>query len=82
MVSRHRSNRYDRATAMVASLTGHPAQTVESFVAGHAEMFTAGEGQVSNLALAPDKERTTHGKHLYIARNRVARGRTPGDRRR
>ena len=40
MARLHRSNSYDRATATVASLTGHPAQTVESFVTGHAEMFT------------------------------------------
>jgi uncharacterized protein YbjT (DUF2867 family) len=36
----HRSNDYDRATVTVASLTGRPAQTVESFVAGHADLFT------------------------------------------
>jgi uncharacterized protein YbjT (DUF2867 family) len=41
MARLHRRNYYDRATATVASLTGRPAQTVESFVAGHAEMFTA-----------------------------------------
>jgi len=41
MARLHRSNAYDRTTATVASLTGHPAQTVESFVAGHADMFTA-----------------------------------------
>ena len=40
MARLHRSNRYDRATATVASLTGHPAQTVESFVAAHSELFT------------------------------------------
>ena len=41
MARLHRDNYYDRATATVESLTGHPAQTVESFVAGHAGMFTA-----------------------------------------
>jgi hypothetical protein len=34
------------------------------------------------IALAEDKERTIDGKHYDVARNRVARGRTPGDGRR
>ena len=82
MARLHRSNYYDRATATVASLIAHPAQTVESFVAGHAEMFTARGGQASNHAQAQDKERTINGNHHHLARNRVARGRTPGDGRR
>ena len=41
MARLHRSNAYDRATATVASLTGRPAQTVESFVAGTPGLFTA-----------------------------------------
>jgi hypothetical protein len=36
----HRENRYDRVTGTVESLTGQPAQTVESFVSTHAELFT------------------------------------------
>ena len=40
----HRENFYDRATRTVESLTGRPAQTVESFVAERAEMFTAPVG--------------------------------------
>jgi uncharacterized protein YbjT (DUF2867 family) len=35
----HRENRYDRATRTVESLTGQPAETVESFVSEHAEVF-------------------------------------------
>jgi uncharacterized protein YbjT (DUF2867 family) len=40
MARLHRENRYDRVTRTVESLTGQPAQTVESFVREHAEMFT------------------------------------------
>jgi uncharacterized protein YbjT (DUF2867 family) len=40
MARLHRQNRYDRATRTVESLTGQPAQTVESFVREHAELFT------------------------------------------
>jgi uncharacterized protein YbjT (DUF2867 family) len=42
MARLHRQNRYDRATRTVESLTGQPAQTVESFVREHADAFTPG----------------------------------------
>jgi uncharacterized protein YbjT (DUF2867 family) len=42
MARLHRENRYDRVTHTVESLTGQPAQTIESFVAAHAEVFTPG----------------------------------------
>jgi uncharacterized protein YbjT (DUF2867 family) len=41
MARLHRENRYDRVTHTVESLTGRPAQTVESFVGAHAELVTA-----------------------------------------
>ena len=40
MACLHRRNAYDRATATVETLTGRPAQTIESFVAAHAGLFT------------------------------------------
>src|SRR5262249_47492403 len=42
MARLHRQNRYDRVTHTVHELTGTPAQTIESFVAEHAELFTPG----------------------------------------
>jgi uncharacterized protein YbjT (DUF2867 family) len=42
MARLHRENRYDRVTHTVESLTGQPAQTIESFVTAHAELFTPG----------------------------------------
>jgi uncharacterized protein YbjT (DUF2867 family) len=42
MARLHRENRYDRVTRTVESLTGQPAQSVESFVAAHAELFAPG----------------------------------------
>jgi uncharacterized protein YbjT (DUF2867 family) len=47
MARLHRKNRYDRSTRTVESLTGQPAQTVESFVREHADVFTAGAGPTS-----------------------------------
>jgi uncharacterized protein YbjT (DUF2867 family) len=44
MARLHRQNRYDRATRTVESLTAQPAQTVESFVREHADVFTPGAG--------------------------------------
>jgi uncharacterized protein YbjT (DUF2867 family) len=41
VASLHRDNRYDRATRTVEQLTGRPPQSVESFVAAHAELFGA-----------------------------------------
>lgn len=40
MTRLHRQNRYDRSTHDIERLTGHPAQTVEDFVAERAELFT------------------------------------------
>jgi uncharacterized protein YbjT (DUF2867 family) len=37
----HRQGRFDRLTRTVESLTGHPARTVEAFVAEHRALFTA-----------------------------------------
>jgi uncharacterized protein YbjT (DUF2867 family) len=42
MARLHRENRYDRVTHTVEALTGQPPQTIESFVAGHAEVFAPG----------------------------------------
>jgi uncharacterized protein YbjT (DUF2867 family) len=57
MARLHRDNYYDRATATVESLTGHLAQTVESFVAGHAGMFTADQASGdSDRTLARHRE--------------------------
>jgi uncharacterized protein YbjT (DUF2867 family) len=39
MARLHRENRYDRVTHTVEALTGQPPQTIESFVAAHAEVF-------------------------------------------
>jgi uncharacterized protein YbjT (DUF2867 family) len=36
----HRQNRFDRMTGTVESVTGHPAQTMETFVADHPALFT------------------------------------------
>jgi uncharacterized protein YbjT (DUF2867 family) len=41
VASLHRDNRYDRVTQTVEQLTGRPPQSVESFVAAHAELFGA-----------------------------------------
>jgi uncharacterized protein YbjT (DUF2867 family) len=41
VASLHRDNRYDRATRTVEQLTGRTPQSVESFVAAHAELFGA-----------------------------------------
>ena len=41
MARLHHDNRYDRLTHTVEQLTGRPAQSVEAFVAAHAEQFTA-----------------------------------------
>ena len=41
MARLHHENRYDRLTHTVEQLTGRPAQSVEAFVAAHAEQFTA-----------------------------------------
>ncbi|HEX6468836.1 MAG TPA: NAD(P)H-binding protein [Streptosporangiaceae bacterium] len=40
MARLHRENRYDRMTRTVEEVTGRPAETVEEFVAGHADLFT------------------------------------------
>jgi uncharacterized protein YbjT (DUF2867 family) len=40
MARLHRDNRYDRYTDTVEQLTGQPAQSVEAFVAAHAQLFT------------------------------------------
>jgi uncharacterized protein YbjT (DUF2867 family) len=40
MARLHRENRYDRATRTVEQITGRPAQSVEEFVARHADLFT------------------------------------------
>jgi uncharacterized protein YbjT (DUF2867 family) len=40
MARLHRENRYDRATRTVEEITGRRAQTVEEFVARHADLFT------------------------------------------
>jgi uncharacterized protein YbjT (DUF2867 family) len=40
MARLHRENRYDRSTRTVELITGRPAQTVEEFVARHADLFT------------------------------------------
>jgi uncharacterized protein YbjT (DUF2867 family) len=37
----HRDNRYDRVTRTVEQLTGRPPQSVEAFVAAHAQLFGA-----------------------------------------
>jgi uncharacterized protein YbjT (DUF2867 family) len=39
MARLHRDNRYDRYTDTVEQLTGAPAQSVEAFVAAHAQLF-------------------------------------------
>jgi len=41
MARLHRENRYDRHTLTVEQLTGRGAQSVETFVAANAELFTA-----------------------------------------
>jgi uncharacterized protein YbjT (DUF2867 family) len=40
MARLHREDRYNRATARVQEITGHPAQSVEDFVRAHDEVFT------------------------------------------
>jgi uncharacterized protein YbjT (DUF2867 family) len=45
VASLHRDNRYDRATRTVEQLTGRPPQSVEAFVAAHAELFGAPSAQ-------------------------------------
>jgi uncharacterized protein YbjT (DUF2867 family) len=47
MARLHRQNRYDRATGTVEALTGQPAQTVEAFVAEHADSYTLQAGRAS-----------------------------------
>jgi uncharacterized protein YbjT (DUF2867 family) len=39
MARLHRDNRYDRLTDTVEQITGQPAETVEAFVAAHAQLF-------------------------------------------
>jgi uncharacterized protein YbjT (DUF2867 family) len=41
MARLHRDNRYGRVTRTVEQLTGQPAQSVEAFVAAHAQLFGA-----------------------------------------
>jgi uncharacterized protein YbjT (DUF2867 family) len=41
MARLHRDNRYGRVTRTVEQLTGQPAQSVEAFVAAHAQLFSA-----------------------------------------
>ena len=40
MARLHRDNRYDRHTQTVEQITGQPAESVEAFVAAHAQLFT------------------------------------------
>ena len=40
MARLHREDRYNRATDDVERITGHPAQTVEQYVAGHRDLFS------------------------------------------
>jgi len=40
MARLHRDGRYDRSTDDVAQITGAPAQTVEQYVAAHADVFS------------------------------------------
>ncbi|WP_123028213.1 NAD(P)H-binding protein [Mycolicibacterium stellerae] len=40
MARLHREGRYDRSTGDVAQITGAPAQTVEQYVAAHADVFS------------------------------------------
>jgi len=40
MARLHREGRYDRSTDDVARITGVPAQTVEQYVAAHADVFS------------------------------------------
>lgn len=40
MARLHREHRYDRSTDDVAQITGSPAQTVEQYVAAHADVFS------------------------------------------
>ena len=40
MARLHREGRYDRSTDDVAQITGGPAQTVEQYVAAHADVFS------------------------------------------
>ena len=40
MARLHREGRYDRSTDDVAQITGTPAQTVEQYVAAHADVFS------------------------------------------
>jgi uncharacterized protein YbjT (DUF2867 family) len=40
MARLHREDRYNRSTARVQEVTGHPAQSVEEFVRAHEELFT------------------------------------------
>ncbi|OBB17830.1 hydroxylase [Mycobacteriaceae bacterium 1482268.1] len=40
MARLHREGRYDRSTDDVAAITGFPAQTVEQYVAAHADVFS------------------------------------------
>jgi hypothetical protein len=39
MARLHRDNRYGGVTRTVEQLTGQPAQSVEAFVAAHAQLF-------------------------------------------
>ena len=39
MARLHREDRYNRATDDVEQITGQPAQTVEQYVASHADLF-------------------------------------------
>jgi uncharacterized protein YbjT (DUF2867 family) len=41
MARLHHDNRYDRFTETVEQLTGQPAESVEAFVAAHAQLFGA-----------------------------------------
>jgi uncharacterized protein YbjT (DUF2867 family) len=40
MARLHREDRYNRSTARVQEITGHPAQSVEDFVRAHEDLFT------------------------------------------
>ena len=40
MARLHREDRYNRSTDDVAQITGTPAQTVEQYVAAHADVFS------------------------------------------
>ena len=43
MARLHRADRYNRATDD-SKVTGHPAQTVEHYIAGHPELFSPNTG--------------------------------------